>query len=253
MVTIALCFTANHAIRLGEPWRGREMCFLGKNMEDENCKCSDCILRILLVILLLLGILVLVFFVCQMMKEILVPKPSSPDYFNTLLSGIIGSGISAGLVYAGLREGNKSKQIENQIKLRELFSEKQRWEVYRTIQSGVKPYFSPTRYDTSYWHQLENKNLQNCQKNEYIQTFDEFSKTTAYKYYFFPALCDYIGLFEVAYMMIKEGQLSKKNFEVSYKYRIGNLLQIKVVREMIFGYEKNYWKTFRKLVEEFSY
>lgn len=81
---------------------------------------------------------------------------------------------------------------------------------------------------------------------------ENFSETFAYKYYFYPALCDYIGLFEVAYMMIKEGQLSKKNFEASYKYRIQNLLQTNIVKEMILGYEKDYWKNFRKLVDLIS-
>lgn len=175
-------------------------------MNNEDCKCSDCVLKILLVILSLLGILVLVFFVCQMVREILPDKTTPPAYFNTLLSGIIGAGISAGLVYAGLREGNKAKQIENQIKLRELFSEKQRWEVYRTIQSGF--------LDTSYWYHLEeeNKHISKNEKIAYATDETTFQKTYAFRFYFLPALNDYLGLFEVAYMMIKKGQLSKKNF-----------------------------------------
>ena len=221
---------------------GGEMFFGGKmEMDNEDCKCSDCVLKILLVILSLLGILVLVFFVCQMVREILPDKTTPPAYFNTLLSGIIGAGISAGLVYAGLREGNKAKQIENQIKLRELFSEKQRWEVYRTIQSGF--------LDTSYWYHLEEEN-KHISKNEKIACMigeENFSETFAYKYYFYPALCDYIGLFEVAYMMIKKGQLSKKNFEASYRYRIENLMQTDTVKKIITGKERIYWKNFIEL------
>lgn len=216
----------------------------GKSMNDEDCKCSDCILKTLLVILAVLGVLVLVFFICQMMREVLSFSKDSPSYFNTLLSGIIGAGISAGLVYAGLRDGNKSKQIENQLKLRELFAEERRWEVHRTIQSEFK--------DTSYWYNLEckNKNLPCNYKIYYAQSTCDFCKTTAFSYYFLPALFDYLGLFEVAYMMLKTGQLSKSDFITSYKYRIENVE--KYVWPMINGIERDYWKTFRKLVEEVS-
>lgn len=60
---------------------------------------------------------------------------------TTLLSGIFGAAFSCFFVLFGFNLNNKSKIIDNQLELRKLFSEEQRWEVHRTLATGDKSYW----------------------------------------------------------------------------------------------------------------
>ena len=57
-----------------------------------------------------------------------------------------------------------------------------------------------------------------------------------------------MGLFEIAYKMIKKGQLSKKNFYMSYYYRLESLIDVKYIRDKL-NYEEQYWVNFNKLIK----
>lgn len=158
------------------------------------------------------------------------------NIFTAFMSGILGTALSCGFVFFGFRLNNKSKIIENQLELRKLFSEKQRREVHRTLRTK----------DKSYGYQKSGEEMPNDVDEE------KWQESKAYKNHFLLALLDYIGLFEIAYMMIKEGQLSEKNFEVSYRYRLEELELCDSVMKIInSGKHAQYWGTLRKLMEMF--
>ena len=75
-------------------------------------------------------------------------------------------------------------------------------------------------------------------------------ESRAYKYHFEPALIDYMGVFEIAYKMIKKHELSWSNFKMSYLYRIESLLKNPIVNKELFGNDEAYWKCFFSLVKK---
>lgn len=175
---------------------------------------------------------------------------------DTLLSGVIGAALSCAFVLFGFGLSNTSKTIDNQLELRKLFSEELRWEVHRTLSTG----------DKSYWYKKADEEMPeslkkvhgDMTKQEKEKTDKEKSeklreeiwqKSKAFNDFFLPALDDYMGVFEIAYMMIKKGQMSKNNFAVSYLYRLENLAKYEVVEKKLEKEEKKYWKTFRELRE----
>ena len=189
----------------------------------------------------------------------------------TLLSGIIGAVLSCVLVLFGFDLSNTSKTIDNQLELRKLFSEEQRWEVHRTLSTG----------DKSYWYKKADESLkkvhgdmtnqekvdkqeqkkegQNQQKKGETDdkesenlSEEKWQKSEAFKDFFLPALDDYMGVFEIAYMMIKERQMSKNNFAVSYYYRLVELTKCPVAMEKVNNSEVLYWLSLRKLIKMFS-
>ena len=190
---------------------------------------------------------------------------------NTLLSGIIGAVLSCVFVLLGFGLSNTSKIIDNQLELRKLFSEEQRWEVHRTLSTG----------DKSYWYKKADESLkkvhgdmtnqekvdkqeqrkegQNQQENGETDdkesknlSEEKWQKSEAFKDFFLPALDDYMGVFEIAYMMIKERQMSKNNFAVSYYYRLVELTKCPVAMEKVNNSEVLYWLSLRKLIKMFS-
>ncbi|MBR1403938.1 MAG: hypothetical protein IJ558_07140 [Treponema sp.] len=222
-------------------------------MENKDCTLCDYIfcgvLKIVLAILVLAGTALILFFIFQMVKEAvfdhlndLAKKVSDVEYFNTLLSGIIGAIISAVLVYAGLKRGNTTKKIDNQLKLREMFSEKRRWEVHRTLMTG----------NISYWCKKAEENGKNENSDETPTSDKDWTNSKVYKDYFEPALDDYMGLFEIAHMMLRKNQLSRKDFTSSYLYRLRVLSKKEYVMDKINKTEYLGWKELRDLFNEFS-
>ena len=190
---------------------------------------------------------------------------------NTLLSGIIGAALSCVFVLLGFGLSNTSKTIDNQLELRKLFSEELRWEVHRTLSTG----------DKSYWYKKADESLkkvhgdmtnqekvdkqeqkkegQNQQKKGETDDKEseklreaEWQESKAFKDFFLPALDDYMGVLEIAYMMIKERQMSKNNFAVSYYYRLVELTKCPVAMEKVNNSEVLYWLSLRKLIKMFS-
>lgn len=194
---------------------------------------------------------------------------------NTLLSGIIGAVLSCVLVLFGFDLSNTSKTIDNQLELRKLFSEEQRWEVHRTLSTGDKSYWyeksgeempeSPKKVHGDMTNQEkgdkqeQKKEGQNQQKKGETDDKDSeklreeiWQKSEAFNDFFLSALDDYMGVFEIAYMMIKERQMSKNNFAVSYYYRLVELTKCPVAMEKVNNSEVLYWLSLRKLIKMFS-
>lgn len=178
---------------------------------------------------------------------------------NTLLSGITGAVLSCVFVLFGFGLSNTSKTIDNQLELRKLFSEELRWEVHRTLSTG----------DKSYWYEKSGEEMPESLKKVYgdmtkqeKEKADEekseklreeiWQKSKAFNDFFLPALDDYMGVFEIAYMMIKKGQMSKNNFAMSYYYRLQELTECKVAMEKVNNSEVLYWLSLRELIKMFS-
>ena len=88
------------------------------------------------------------------------------------------------------------------------------WFYYRTLETG----------DVSYWYKQSEEDIPKefLENNEIISGIFEnktWLESRAYKYHFEPALFDYMGVFEIAYKMIKKHELSWSNFKMSYLYR----------------------------------
>ena len=191
---------------------------------------------------------------------------------TTLLSGIIGAALSCAFVLFGFGLSNTSKTIDNQLELRKLFSEELRWEVHRTLSTGDKSYWykkadeempeSPKKVHgdmTKQEEQEQKKEEQNQQEKEKTDKEkseklreEEWQNSKAFKDFFLPALDDYMGVFEIAYMMIKKGQMRKNNFAVSYYYRLVELTECKAAMEKVNNSEVLYWLSLRKLIKMFS-
>ena len=101
------------------------------------------LLCVVLSILLLIAMLILCiieiysYFTCKAVINI-------NEAWSCVFSGIIGSLLSCLCVLIGFSITDRSKKIDNQLKLREMFSQELRWEVHRTLETE----------DISYW---ENK------------------------------------------------------------------------------------------------
>lgn len=192
--------------------------------EKPSCiSVCSCILLLIAVVLFIIS--------CANIKCSFLDK--IPD---TLLSGIIGAVLSCAFVLLGFHLSNTAKAIDNQLELRKLFSEELRWEVHRTLDTG----------DKSYWYEKVDEEMPENLSEE------EWQESQAFKKFFEPALNDYMGVFEIAYMMIKKGQMSKNNFAVSYYYRLVELTECKVAMEKVNNSEVLYWHSLRKLIKMFS-
>ena len=148
----------------------------------------------------------------------------------TFFGGIVGALVSSFFVYQGLREGSKAKQIENQLKLREMFAEERRWEVHNTILTE----------DMSYWFRL-------AEKTAMPRTALEGRAENLFNL----ALWDYLGLFEVAKMMLDNEELSRKDFKTSYKYRLENFKNSRYAKPVLEDGDKAYWRNLQVLIDEF--
>lgn len=205
------------------------------------------ILNFVLEIFLIIFFSLLIIFVLQKIIISLVNNFNcniSIDCEN-LLSGIIGSILSCYFVLFGFIINKTSKKIDNQLVLRNMFSEKLRWEVHRTLETG----------DVSYWYEQSTEVIPKdfLENNEIISAIFEnktWLESRAYKFYFEPALIDYMGVFEIAYKMIKKHELSLSNFKMSYLYRIESLLKNPIVNKELFGKDKPYWKVFFCLIKK---
>lgn len=196
---------------------------------------SFCLILVCLIILFFCHSIISLFFKFQ------IPLIEKFDIYS-LLSGIIGSILSCFFVFIGFKMNDKTKKIDNQLVLRNMFSEELRWEVHRTFETG----------DFSYWYKCSGEKLPDeliseelCKKNFENEVL---KSSKAFKNFFIPALNDYMGLFEIAYKMIKKGQLSKKNFYMSYYYRLEALIDVKYITDKL-NSEEQYWVNFNKLIK----
>lgn len=212
----------------------------------------DCIKVWLIVLTAIIAVLFIIS--CANIKFCFLDK-----IHDTLLSGVIGAALSCAFVLFGFGLSNTSKTIDNQLELRKLFSEELRWEVHRTLETGDKSYWykkadeeMPESLKKVYGDMTKQEKEKTDKEKAEKQREEIWQKSKAFNDFFLPALDDYMGVFEIAYMMIKKGQMSKNNFAVSYYYRLVELTECKVAMEKVNNSEVLYWLSLRKLIKMFS-
>lgn len=191
---------------------------------------------------------------------IFILKNFSPEMENSrfmvsdrfsLLSGFIGSVvgavISAAIVWKQLGENTCAIKMQNQLELRKMFSEKRRWRIHLVIQelarlethaerNNLKVIASEFKIDSS---KLKNINTSGDEK-EFLESILEDYESE---------LDDYLGLFEVACAMLKNGNLDEDMFFESYSYRLEYINSVKFISNKIKP-KNNYWKLLQELIQE---
>ncbi len=145
-------------------------------------------------------------------------KPELSDdvirYFCTDFIGLVITVIVTLFVLVKqLRANQKTENYKNQLKLKDMFLKKERWEVYVNFQSN--------KYETN-----------QC------PTKEEMCK-----------VYDYLGLFELAYKMMKSKEMTKDEFFNTYYYRILNFAQTSFIKDIV-KKESQYWKVLISLIVE---
>lgn len=150
------------------------------------------------------------------------------------ISGIIGAILSAIVVCVSLGKTTAAKQMENQLRLREMFGTEKRWAVH-TVLREENVHKTPEELGELYWKKLHPQPLEM-----------EEPPAKEKEHEFMLALYDYLGLFELAFMMIKSGQLNKDAFFTSYSYRIDNYENMLKLRDAVKEDDKDedvdHWK-----------
>lgn len=171
---------------------------------------------------IVISICLIIITVCCISNSFFGEKLSTFDFKNviiTSLSGLIGALISAFIVSYQIRKNSVSLKIQNQLKLREFFSTEERMKIHRIIKE---------------------KMLEPYGEGKIYKTFSEF------KIY----LDDYLGLFEIAYKMLKDGDLDKDMFFQSYSYRISLISDYPMIKNMLEDPNKKLWELLKQIVNE---
>ena len=139
---------------------------------------------------------------------------SDSSLFSTLFSGVIGtviaSVVSVLILKSQLKTNAKSENFANLLKLKEMFASDKYWYVYKYFQGK--------------------KNNPECEEDELNCRIN-----------------DYLGLYEIAYGMYNQSQISEDDFFNIFFYRIYNLSQNKRVQNKILR-EFLYWKKLFELI-----
>lgn len=232
----------------------KDTCFKTKNT-NSNEDLFSCLFKILLMVLVVsITAFVFVFFLIFILKNFSIEIEKScfvvSDNFS-LLSGFIGSVvgavISAAIVWKQLGENTRAIKMQNQLELRKMFSEKRRWRIHLVIQElarsetpvkkdKLKVIASEFNIDSP---ELENINTSGDEK-EFLESILEDYESE---------LDDYLGLFEVAYAMLKNGNLDEDMFFESYSYRLEYINSVKFISNKIKP-KNNYWKLLQELIQE---
>lgn len=85
------------------------------------------------------------------------------------------------------------------------------------------------------------KLLPNCDKNDFFKDIKSNCQELGRLY-------SYLGLFEVAYLLIKNDSLSKEEFKVFFNYRLELIYRNYDIRTLLEG-QKDDWINFWKLIE----
>ena len=212
------------------------------------------IIEILLLITLIItvGILFIVFFlfVKEKCNNSTLSQLNIESWAGMLISGLIGAIISSLVMYITITKNTEEKQMENQLKLRELFSEERRWKIHLVLSYIVEisrngneekdidcESVKITLGEGYFKWETDKKRLKK-------EDFELILKAHIYELY------DYMGLFEIAYKMIRNKTLDKNLFETNYKYRLENLWKSTVVRNEL-NSSPNYWLNFRRITKIF--
>lgn len=178
-----------------------------------------------------------------------------PSVMMSLLSGFIGSFlgavISAVVVWKQLNDSTDTIKLQNQLKLRDMFYKNRRWKIHSVIEEikilRQKDLSSEKVLQARERCKLISEEIKDDDsENDMLEKLDTLLRTEE------RALDDYLGLFDVAYSMLKKKLLDKDMFFQSYSYRLENLEKVDFVREKVFSTEFKYWKLLRKLLTENS-
>ena len=161
----------------------------------------------------LLGITVLIIIVCVLCVcfNKTLSTNSKISIGGILLSGLFGSIFSTICFVDSVSKNTTELQMQNQLKLRDMFAEEKRWEIHVWLFTGNEKEIAS--------HQME--------------------------------LNDYLGLFEIAYKMLKNNTIDSEMFFTSYSYRISRIKQSDAVSKIINqGSDCVYWKYLNELIEK---
>lgn len=232
----------------------KDTCFKTKNT-NSNEDLFSCLFKILLMVLVVsITAFVFVFFLIFILKNFSIEIEKSrfvvSDNFS-LLSGFIGSVvgavISAAIVWKQLGENTRAIKMQNQLELRKMFSEKRRWRIHLVIQElarlGIHAEKNNLKVIASEF-KIDSSKLKNIDTSEDEKKFLE-SILKDYE----SELDDYLGLFEVACAMLKNGNLDRDMFLKSYSYRLNYIDAADFISNKI-KLENNYWKLLQELIQE---
>ena len=118
-------------------------------------------------------------------------------FSGILFSGFIGSLIAALIVFYQIREGNKSLRFTNQLKLRKMFATPERMKIHYIFKKKIE---NP---------RVTEENEKSINAKYLFDTENEFEIHRD----------DYLGIFEIAYEMLRKKQVDKELFFQSYSYR----------------------------------
>ncbi|WP_288568153.1 hypothetical protein [uncultured Treponema sp.] len=232
----------------------KDTCLTAKNTSSgENL--FSCLFKILPMVLVVsisafAFVLFLIFILKNFSPEIEKSRFMVSDKFS-LLSGFIGSVvgavISAAIVWKQLGENTCAISMQNQLELRKMFSEKRRWRIHLVIQELARLRIHAEKNKLKVIaseFKIDSAKLKN------INTFEDekkFLESILVKYE--AELDDYLGLFEVAYVMLKNGNLDRNMFFESYSYRL-NYIDIAGFISIKIKLEKGCWKLLQELIQE---
>lgn len=171
-----------------------------------------------------------------------------------ILSGLLGSALSSVIMLLSFQDSNKQLQAQNQLTLREMFAEKRRWHIHLLL----------SRIATCNDDYIDDDgiNLDNCvvsklftkekrKKINKMESDNELKKMLEEELIKRnSSLDDYLGIFEIAYKMLKNGTLDRDMFFTSYSYRINCFTKSDTVHNKIFDTERAFWPCLRKLIAE---
>lgn len=209
------------------------------------------IIEALLILLLGLCSLVLIFiffsaFNLEKSIFVFISKQFSDSWTGLFFSGLLGSLISSVIMYVTISKNTEEKQMENQLKFRELFSEKHRWNIHILLSyianlrkfndenKSVNKKVVESVLDESYLISVADK------EELQVEDFEMILENHIFELY------DYMGIFEIADEMINNRTLDKKLFKISYMYRIESLYRSTVVQKELEGFPGD-WVGFKNV------
>lgn len=213
-------------------------------------------LNILIGIIITLAVLVLIFLlfsvICPGVINSFVELNriiSNSNFIGCFLSGLLGALITGGITYLSLNNTTKQLQMDNQIKFRTLFSEINRWKIQLILF-----YISDLKPESLAEKTIKRKYLNSALTNDYLGDFNDDYDMTVKDFESILRrhmldLYDYMGTFEIAAQMIKDGVLDENMFQVSYRYKLNALKKSETVNKELNDFPEN-WKILSDLLKK---
>lgn len=176
-------------------------------------------------------------------------KITDSNVLGCFLSGLLGALITGGITYLSLNNTTKQLQMDNQIKFRTLFSEINRWKIQLIIF-----YISDLKPESQAEKTIKRKYLNSALTNDYLGDFNDDYDMTVIDFESILRrhmldLYDYMGTFEIAAQMIKDGVLDENMFQVSYRYKLDALKKSETVNKELNDFPED-WKILSELLKK---